>query len=121
MEKDWLGTLLQPMADDPAVGICASQLIIDATGKLDSGGDGLTTWGVGFKRGHEMDPELYVTQEQVFGASAAACLYRKTMLEEIGFFGFLISSLMTKIQISIFRANLGGWKCIYVPKGDRPS
>ena len=114
-DEKWLENLIQPMIDDPAVGICASQLIIDSSGKLDSAGDGLTTWGVGFKRGFERDPSLFVLQEQVFGASAAACLYRKTMLEEVGFLDsdFFFNDEDTDLN---FRAQLAGWKCVYVPQ-----
>jgi len=85
VEEFWLETLIQPMLDDSAIGICASKLIVNATGKLESAGDGLTTWGVGLKRGFEQDPGLYTAKGQVFGASAAACLYRREMLDAIGF------------------------------------
>ena len=57
-------------------GICASQLLIDSTAKVDSAGDGLTTWGVGFKRGFGEDPDLNTVQNPEFGTAAAACLDR---------------------------------------------
>jgi len=114
IDDKWLENLIQPMLDDPAVGICASKLIVDATSTLDSAGDGLTTWGVGFKRGIGQDPSLYVVQEPVFGASAAACLYRRKMLNTIGFLDpdFFFNDEDTDLN---FRAQLGGWKCVYVP------
>jgi GT2 family glycosyltransferase len=113
-EKDWLEALIQPMLDDPAIGICASKLIVTATGRLESAGDGLTTWGVGLKRGFEQDPGIYTAKGHVFGASAAACLYRRKMLDAIGFLDsdFFFNDEDTDLN---FRAQLGGWKCIYVP------
>jgi len=114
VEEYWLENLIQPMLDDPTIGMCSSKLIVNATGNLESAGDGLTTWGVGFKRGFEQNPALYTVQEQVFGASAAACLYRRKMLEAIGFLDldFFFNDEDTDFN---FRAQLGGWKCIYAP------
>ena len=114
VDQNWLKDLIQPMLNDPVVGICSSKLILQDGGQLESAGDGLTTWGVGFKRGFEQDPELYTDQELVFGGSAAACLYRRKMLDVIGFldFDFFFNDEDTDLN---FRAQLGGWKCIYVP------
>ena len=114
VKNDWLEQLIQPMLDDPALGLCASKLILNATGRLESAGDGLTTWGVGFKRGLEQDPDRYSGREEVFGASAAACLYRRKMLEDIGFLDddFFFNDEDTDLN---FRAQLRGWKCLYVP------
>ena len=110
----WLENLIQPMLTDPVVGICSSKLILHSTGQLESAGDGLTTWGVGFKRGFEQDPDLYSKQERVFGASAAACLYRRKMLDVIGFFDFDFFFNDEDTDLN-FRAQLGGWECLYVP------
>jgi len=50
----------------------------------------------------------------VFGACAGAALYRRTMLEEIGFFDedFFLIHEDTDLN---FRAQLAGWKVLYVP------
>jgi GT2 family glycosyltransferase len=114
VDENWLNNLIQPMLSDPTIGICSSKLILNGTGKLESAGDGLTTWGVGFKRGFEQDPALYNLPDLVFGASAAACLYRRKMLDAIGFLDndFFFNDEDTDLN---FRAQLGGWKCIYVP------
>lgn len=114
-DEYWIENLIQPMLCDSTVGVCASKLFVNGTGKLESAGDGLTTWGVGFKRGFEQNPTFYNLQEQVFGASAAGCLYRRKMLEAIGFLDldFFFNDEDTDLS---FRAQLGGWKCIYVPK-----
>lgn len=113
-EKNWLGNLVHSIMDDPQIGICASKLIIDGTDKIDSAGDGLTTAAVGFKRGLWKDNSHYVQQERVFGACAAAALYRRTMLDEIGFFDddYFLNDEDTDLN---FRAQLFGWRCVYVP------
>ena len=110
----WLENLIRPMLKYPGVGICSSKLLLHDTGELEAAGDGLTTWGVGFKRGFEEDPGLHTKQEFVFGASAAACLYRKKMLDGIGFLDsdFFFNDEDTDLN---FRAQLAGWTCLYIP------
>jgi GT2 family glycosyltransferase len=114
VEEKWLENLLRPMIEDETIGICASKLIVDGTEKIDSAGDGITTAGVGFKRGLDKDNSQYVQQEPVFGACAAAALYRRKMLEEIDFFddSFFLNDEDTDLN---FRAQLFGWQCVYVP------
>lgn len=113
-DEKWLEHLLQPMLKEPRVGICASKILKDGTGEIDSAGDGLTTWGVGFKRGIGMNSTSYASGEYVFGACAAAALYRRSMLEEIGFLdeSFFFNHEDTDLNC---RAQLSGWKCAYVP------
>lgn len=53
--------------------------------------------------------------EQVFGACAAAASYRKSMLDEIGFFDEDFFAIGEDIDLS-FRAKLAGYKCVYVPE-----
>jgi GT2 family glycosyltransferase len=113
-ERDWLERLIHPMLTDPAVGICASKLIIDGTEAIDSAGNGLTTGGVGFNRGLGMDKKHFSISELIFGACGAAALHRRSMLEEIGFFDDEFFLYDEDIDLS-FRAQLAGWKCIYVP------
>ena len=115
VEKNWAEKLFQPMLQDSSIGICASQLLINNSEAIDSAGDGLTTWGVGFKRGFEENQKFFQNQEEVFGACAAACLYRRKMLDEIGFLDtdFFFNDEDTDLN---FRAQLAGWKCLYVPQ-----
>ena len=111
----WLEELVQPMAADPAVGICASKLLLDPSGRINSAGIGLTTAAVGFDRGYGDDGALYREPEPVFGACAAAVLYRRAMLDDIGFLDDDFFLYGEDVDLS-FRAQLAGWKCVYVPK-----
>ena len=114
VDEKWLENLLQPMLQDPKVGICASKLIFDGTDRLNAVGDGITTAGVGFSRGLNRTAWSYSESEPVFGACAAAVLYRRRMLDEIGFLDedFFLYDEDTDLS---FRAQLAGWKCVYVP------
>src|SRR4051812_6502988 len=85
VDERWLANLLQPMLDDCRVGICASKLVFAGTGQINSAGDGLTTGGVGLNRGLNRSPKDFEKPDLVFGACGAAVLYRRKMLNEIGF------------------------------------
>jgi GT2 family glycosyltransferase len=113
-DETWLENLIQPMFRDLTVGICASKLIFDNTQTVNSAGDGLTTAGVGFNRGLSGKATDFNVPEPVFGACGAAVLYRRRMLDEIGFLDedFFLYDEDTDLN---FRAQLAGWKCIYVP------
>jgi GT2 family glycosyltransferase len=114
VDKAWLERLLPTMLQDPTIGICAPKLIFEHTQTVNSAGDGLTTAGVGFNRGLGGNPLDFNLPELVFGACGAAVLYRRRMLEEIGFLdeNFFLYDEDTDLN---FRAQLAGWKCAYVP------
>jgi GT2 family glycosyltransferase len=113
-EKTWLENLIQPMLRNHTIGICAPKLIFENSQKVNSAGDGLTTAGVGFNRGLGKDAAEFTMPELVFGACGAAVLYRRRMLDEIGFLDedFFLYDEDTDLN---FRAQLAGWKCVYVP------
>ena len=113
-ERDWLEKLVAPMLADRMIGICASKLIIEGTNCIDSAGDGITTAGVGFNHGRGEDRRHYTSVERVFAACAAGCLYRRKMIDEIGFLDDDFFLYDEDVDLS-FRAQLAGWKCVYVP------
>jgi len=114
VDETWLQNLIEPMVRDRSVGICASKLIFTESLTLNSAGDGLTTAGVGFNRGLGGSAADFNSFELVFGACGAAVLYRRRMLDEIGFLDddFFLYDEDTDLN---FRAQLAGWKCAYVP------
>jgi len=110
----WLEELVKVMDNDPKVGICASKLIIFDSDLIDSAGDGLSTALRGFKRGEGEKISLYNEREYIFGACGGAALYRRKMIEEIGFLDedFFLIHEDTDLNL---RAQLRGWKVMYVP------
>ena len=112
---EWLHELVKAMEEDPRVGICASKLIMHhQPDRIDSAGDGCVTSGHGFKQGNREAGSNYSRQQYVFGACAAAALYRREMIDDIGFLDedFFINCEDTDLN---FRAQLMGWKCLFVP------
>ncbi len=102
------------MDSDHKIGICASKLIVYGTDIIDSAGDGFSTSLKGFKRGEGEKAFLYNKREYIFGACAGAALYRRKMIEEIGFLDkdFFLIHEDTDLNL---RAQLYGWKVLYVP------
>ena len=87
---------------------------------LDSTGIYFTPAMRHFDRGwHEPDDGRYARLEYVFGASAAAALYRREMIEDISddrgeFFDPDFFAYREDADVA-WRAQLLGWRCIYTP------
>jgi GT2 family glycosyltransferase len=114
-EPDWLRSLVDAMDGNPSVGTCASKLILDGTDLIDSAGDGCLTCAKGYKHGELAKAAGYDTARFVFGACAGAALYRRAMIDEIGFFDADFFLIHEDTDLN-FRAQLFGWKCLYVPR-----
>ena len=114
VEETWLGELAQLMEQDSTIGICSSKLITYGTQNIDSSGDGFSKALKGFKIGEGEELAHYDHKEYVFGACAGAALYRREMLDEVGFFDedFFLIHEDTDLNL---RAQLAGWKVVYVP------
>jgi GT2 family glycosyltransferase len=66
----------------------------------------------------EVDNGHYLQYEFVFGATAAAALYRREMIDDISLDGEFFDSdffVYREDADVAWRAQLLGWKCIYVP------
>lgn len=114
VEPSFLEEIVGPMDDDLRVCICASKMLLP-DGRINSTGLCISRSGAAWNRGmFERDSGQYAQQEEVFGASAGAALYRKTMLDEIGLFDEDFFMYMEDVDLS-FRARLAGWKCLFVP------
>lgn len=100
---------------DPSIGICAVKLLrIDDPKVIDSTGH-VIRWGSVIDRGHgRRDKQQYDDKNNVLGAKAAACLYKKRMLDDIGLFDEDFGTSWEDAELS-WRAHRKGWKAKYVP------
>src|SRR5580658_7772536 len=137
---DWVLTLnpdvllmpnfIQAMTDagqmDPKIGtVCGKLLTIRASFDLpekelvDSTGIYFTPTLRHLDRGsQEVDNGHYLNFEYVFGATAAAALYRRQMIEDISVAGefFDPDFFVYREDADVaWRAQLMGWRCIYTP------
>jgi GT2 family glycosyltransferase len=82
---------------------------------IDTTGDLFYSFGIGGKRGIlENDVGQYCEREYVFGACAGAAIYRRSMLDDVGLLDEDFFIYDDDIDLS-FRAQLFGYKCLYVP------
>ncbi|MEA3345410.1 MAG: glycosyltransferase family 2 protein [Chloroflexota bacterium] len=116
-ESHWLEALVHALETHPEVGFCASKMLrADDPQLIDTAGDVFYDYGVGGKRGmDQLDGDGFFRREYVFGACAGAAIYRRAMLQDVGLFDEDFFLYMEDIDLS-FRAQLRGYKCLFVPE-----
>jgi GT2 family glycosyltransferase len=116
VDPGWIETLVRAAEAHPEAGLFASKLVdFHDRRLLDGAGDALRRSGLPYRLGHaEMDRGQYDEPAFVFGACAAAALYRRGMFEEIGLFDEDFFAYCEDGDLS-FRAQLAGYRCLYVP------
>lgn len=137
---DWVLTLnpdllllpnfIQALVDagqiDPKVGTVCGKLLtmsasfdIPARPVVDSTGIYFTPMLRHLDRGsQEVDNGHYLNHEYVFGATAAAALYRREMIDDISINGEFFDSdffVYREDADVAWRAQLLGWRCLYAP------
>jgi GT2 family glycosyltransferase len=122
----FLARLIEAAELDPRAGAICGKLLSIGAGfaplaepLIDSTGIYVTPAMRHFDRGwHERDEGRYEQPEYVFGASGAAALYRREMIEDISIDGEFFDSGFFSYREDAdvaWRAQLLGWRCIYTP------
>jgi len=114
-EPDWLAEAVAAADGDERIGAVASlALLAEPAGTVDSAGIGIGRSGLAYLRRHG-EPDLpgdnRPVVEEVFGAAGSAALYRRSMLEQIGFFerGFFL--YYEDVDLA-YRARWHGFRCV---------
>ncbi len=128
VEPPFIAQLVALMQADSGVGIALGKLLKgDDPSLLDSTGIAIRKTRRAVDRGQgEPDRGQYDRVEEVFGASGAACLYRRTMLDAIKYSAAALGTAADEYLDELFfaykedidlawRARLAGWKCVYTP------
>ena len=111
----WLENLLKALEKNPEAGFAACKMLLyDRPDIMDRAGDIYTTAGTALLSGRGEPSENFNKPARVFGACAGAAMYRKCMLDDIGLFDEDFFLLYEDVDLS-FRAQLRGYKCLYVP------
>lgn len=115
-DPGWLAALVHALEETEEAGFAASRMLFeDRPGTIDRCGDGYTLAGAALLRGRGEPAGRYANRSWVFGACAGAALYRTSMLRDIGLFDEDFFLLYEDVDLS-FRAQLRGYKCLYVPE-----
>ena len=127
LPPDFLSSLLTAGESDGQIGTVCGKLLamqpdfqIPAAPVLDSTGIYFTPGLRHFDRGsRQPDRGQYETPEYVFGATGAAALYRRKMIEDVAlngdFFDPAFFAYREDADVA-WRAQLLGWKCLYTPR-----
>jgi len=125
-----LPNFIQALVDasrlDPNIGAVCGKLLTMTSGFEIPGKPVVDSTGIYFNpmlrhldRGsREVDNGHYLQYEYVFGATAAAALYRRSMIDDISLDGEFFDSdffVYREDADVAWRAQLMGWKCLYAP------
>lgn len=122
----FIEALVEAGREDPRIGSVCGKLLtmtprfeIPATPVVDSTGIYFNPMLRHLDRGsQQVDNGHYLHHEYVFGATAAAALYRREMIEDISVDGEFFDSdffVYREDADVAWRAQLMGWKCLYAP------
>lgn len=114
LDTDCISNLVTSLESHQDIGIAATKMLVYNGDKIDSAGDGFSTSLKAYKRGEGLYSDNYNNEEYVFGACAGAAMYRRKMIDEIGFFDedFFLIHEDTDLNL---RAQIMGWKVLYIP------
>jgi GT2 family glycosyltransferase len=116
-EPDWLKNLLNAAQQNPEYTTFSSrQLQYNRPDLLDGAGDEYHVSGLAWRRYYNhTEKDHGFSQEEVFGACAAAAMYRREDFLRVGGFDEDYFSYFEDVDL-IFRLRLAGGRCLYVPK-----
>jgi GT2 family glycosyltransferase len=133
LKPDFLSALLAaegqvpPARSRERIGALCGKLLRWKPGASDERSDTIDSTGIYFRRNlrhldrgsDELDRGQYELREYVIGATGAAALYRRTMVEDISvggeFFDEEFFAYREDADLA-WRAQLMGWSCLYVPE-----
>jgi len=116
LEPGWHAKARRALLADPRLGSCATCLLrADQPELVDSAG---ITWiGPGradnYLSGRTAPPPDEPPRE-LFGACAAAALYRTELFARVGMFDELLFAYQEDVDLSL-RARAAGWRCVFAP------
>jgi GT2 family glycosyltransferase len=116
-EPDWLEQLMRAATEYSNYSFFACRILsAQDPAIIDAAGDAYHISGLVWKIGHRRSAmDLYTEPAEVFSPCAAAALYRRDALEQVGGFDEDFFCYVEDIDLG-FRLRLAGHRCLYVPK-----
>lgn len=116
VETDWAAQVIKALDEKPEVGIVACKMLMhDQRERFHTAGDFFAIDGSAGNRGFgEIDHGQYDRGDYVFSACGGAAVYRRGMLEEIGFLDDDFFFLLEDVDIA-WRAQLAGYAVWFAP------
>jgi GT2 family glycosyltransferase len=116
VEPNWAQSVVDGLNRHPDASFAASKMLLfDQRDTFHTAGDFYRVDGMPGNRGvWEKDEGQYDTEEFVFSACGGSSVYRRDMLEDVGFLDDDFYFSCEDIDLS-WRAQLQGYRCLYVP------
>jgi GT2 family glycosyltransferase len=117
VEPDFLTELVKAVESDGQIGMVAAKMLnFYKSDRIDSIGVKVARNGLGYNIGvGELDAGQYDEATEVFGPCAGAALYRRKMIDDIGFFDADFFAYYEDLDLA-WRGRLAGWRCVTAPK-----
>ena len=97
---------------------CAARMVqYHDRDKLDDAGNYYCALGWSFARGKGKNIDLYQKEEKIFSACGGAAIYRKKIMEKIGYFDESHFAYLEDMDLC-WRARIHGWKSWYEPDAE---
>lgn len=114
---DCLDELARAAHAFPDYGFFAPKMLFwDRRATINSAGLFARPSGVSRDHGfNQPDGVSYATPLEVMGASGGAALYRRALLDDVGFFDHDLGAYAEDVDLSL-RAQMRGWRCVYLPR-----
>lgn len=113
VDNHWLENLVKCIERDKKIFSCCSKMVRYSKRRtIDDAGDGYNIFGWAYKRGDGVSVNKYCKSQSVFSSCAGAAIYRKDILDKIGYFDEDFFAYMEDVDIS-FRAKIHGYRNVY--------
>ena len=114
-DPEWLATLVAAAEEHPEMAAFASMVErAGDAGRLDSAGDVYHVYGTAWPGRQGAPIETALVEEEVFGPTGAAALYRRDWLVRLGGFDESFFCYFEDVDLNL-RLQVAGGRCLYVP------
>ena len=116
VDKNFAKELLTAIKADQKIFSCSSKMIQFHNREfMDDAGDYYCALGWAFGRGKGGSVKNYEDETDVFAACAGAAVYRKELIEKLGYFDEAHFAYLEDVDIG-YRARIHGYRNVYAPK-----
>ncbi|MCR5776674.1 MAG: glycosyltransferase family 2 protein [Lachnospiraceae bacterium] len=114
-DKDFVRALYEAIEEDKNIFSVSSKMLqMDNPSRIDGAGDYYSAWGWAFARGKDKSSSRYNEKADVFSACAGAAIYRRSILDEIGWFDEFHFAYLEDVDVG-YRARIMGYRNVYEP------
>lgn len=115
-ERSFVEKMLSAIKRDERIfSASAKMLQMMAPDKIDGAGDLYSVFGWAFARGKDRSASRYTKRCDIFASCGGAAIYRRSILDEIGWFDEFHFAYLEDIDIG-YRARIMGYRNVYEPE-----